>query len=302
MTDRSEQLKRAGLEIGDLLAEKNKAYGDAALTSAQVLKLLYPEGVPVESYTDVLLITRVWDKIKRIATDAKAFDESPWQDVAGYALLGVVKDEEQEREAAGGQELDSTAARKALQCGGASGTSEAVCQAQIKWRRERGLCIECGGTVCAADLSLCASCKERELVKEVGSQKEARDLLRQRGFCLECGGPANPNNNASLCDSCKEGTLAQVFAQEGEDAFKILEAIIHRIQIHEPLAVTKQNVFSYIEAHIESNHEYIRLLMPYTRDGEKVIDALKRIFEEGGAKSLSTGVPDLNLEQVEKEK
>ena len=45
----------------------------------------------MSSYGDVLTIARIWDKIKRIATDKDAFGESPYKDIAGYAILGVGK-------------------------------------------------------------------------------------------------------------------------------------------------------------------------------------------------------------------
>ena len=167
MTDRSEQLKQAADEIGQLLAEKNKAYGDAALTSSEALRLLYPDGIPPEAYTDVLLLTRVWDKMKRIATQKGAFEESPWQDIAGYGLLGVVKDEQQEREGHGSpfkappcgsvdvalgdlidvkvtkrgtpQEPDFRAVVEAMSLGSAS--PEAVSRNKKEYRQNKGLCL-----------------------------------------------------------------------------------------------------------------------------------------------------------------
>ena len=80
-----------GAEIGKLVDEKQKAYGDSFSQSEKFLNLLYPEGIPVSSYGDVLTIARIWDKIKRIATDKDAFGESPYKDIAGYAILGVGK-------------------------------------------------------------------------------------------------------------------------------------------------------------------------------------------------------------------
>ena len=79
--------------IGALVAEKNIAYGDSAAKSADVLKLLYPNGVRADQFRDMQLITRVLDKLFRLATKKDAFGESPWRDIAGYALLGVEKDE-----------------------------------------------------------------------------------------------------------------------------------------------------------------------------------------------------------------
>ena len=80
-----------GAEIGKLVDEKQKAYGDSFSQSEQFLHLLYPKGIPVSAYGDVLTIARIWDKLKRIATDKDAFGESPYKDIAGYAILGVGK-------------------------------------------------------------------------------------------------------------------------------------------------------------------------------------------------------------------
>lgn len=81
-------------KIGLKCREKNIAYGDAVATSVEALKLLYPTGVPVKAYGDMLLLVRIWDKLQRIATDKDALGESPFEDIGGYGVLGAVKDGE----------------------------------------------------------------------------------------------------------------------------------------------------------------------------------------------------------------
>ena len=76
-------------EIGKLVDEKNKAYGDSFAKTGEFLRLLYPDGIPPEKYGDALCLVRIWDKMKRIATDKDALGESPYRDIAGYALLGI---------------------------------------------------------------------------------------------------------------------------------------------------------------------------------------------------------------------
>jgi len=78
-----------GSEIGRLLKGKNVAYGNSFEESGKVLKLLFPNGVSVNQYQDLLAVTRIIDKLFRIATDKNAFDEDPWRDVAGYAILSL---------------------------------------------------------------------------------------------------------------------------------------------------------------------------------------------------------------------
>jgi hypothetical protein len=83
--------------IGKLVAEKNAAYGSSFSESHKILNVLYPSGIRPEQYTDALAIIRVIDKLFRIATAKDAFGESPWQDIAGYGILGTVKKENESR-------------------------------------------------------------------------------------------------------------------------------------------------------------------------------------------------------------
>ena len=87
------KLKEISLELGSLLEEKNRSYGSAFSKSSEVLKILYPEGIQPDQYTDLLLITRILDKLFRIATDKSAFNEEPWKDIAGYGILGIYKEQ-----------------------------------------------------------------------------------------------------------------------------------------------------------------------------------------------------------------
>ena len=86
-------------EIGALLEEKNEAYGDAFSKSEKILQVLFPEGVPVEQYCDLLAVTRILDKLFRIATNKDAFGEDPWRDIAGYAILAVGTNKEENEHA-----------------------------------------------------------------------------------------------------------------------------------------------------------------------------------------------------------
>lgn len=91
-------------ELGALIEEKNAAYGNSFAESEKILKILYPDGVSPDQYTDMLVMARVIDKLFRVATMKQAFGESPWQDIAGYGILMTVHDEEQ-AEAAKTQQL-----------------------------------------------------------------------------------------------------------------------------------------------------------------------------------------------------
>lgn len=76
-------------DIAATVAEKNAAYGDSFARSGEVMAVLYPNGIAPGQMADALAVVRVIDKLFRIATDRDALGESPWRDIAGYALLAV---------------------------------------------------------------------------------------------------------------------------------------------------------------------------------------------------------------------
>lgn len=80
-------------EIGQLVEDKQAAYGDSFGKSGQVLRILYPNGISLGQVDDALCIVRIVDKLFRIATDRDALGESPYRDIAGYALLGAMRAE-----------------------------------------------------------------------------------------------------------------------------------------------------------------------------------------------------------------
>lgn len=84
-------LSALGAQIGNLLEEKNKAYGSAFDKAGEFLKLLYPNGIVPEQYGDALALVRIFDKQMRIATSKDAFSEEPYKDIAGYGILGWKK-------------------------------------------------------------------------------------------------------------------------------------------------------------------------------------------------------------------
>lgn len=81
------------LEIAATVEKKQAAYGDAFGKSGEAMRILYPQGIPPEKMDDALAVVRVLDKLFRIATDRDALGESPWRDIAGYALLAVARTE-----------------------------------------------------------------------------------------------------------------------------------------------------------------------------------------------------------------
>ena len=86
MESKFEQL---GAVIGNVVDQKQEAYGDSFGRAGQVLRILYPYGVSPDQYDDLLAVARIVDKLFRIANQKDAFGESPYRDIAGYGLLGA---------------------------------------------------------------------------------------------------------------------------------------------------------------------------------------------------------------------
>ena len=84
-------------DIGSLVQEKQEAYGDSFSKSEKIINILYPNGVKPENYRDLLTVTRIIDKLFRIATRKNGFGESAYRDIAGYALFGIASDLEEEK-------------------------------------------------------------------------------------------------------------------------------------------------------------------------------------------------------------
>ena len=80
--------EKLGHDIGSLVTEKQKAYGDSFSKAGRVMKELYPDGISLEQIDDALVVVRILDKLFRIATDKDALGESPYRDISGYGLLG----------------------------------------------------------------------------------------------------------------------------------------------------------------------------------------------------------------------
>lgn len=79
-------------EIAELLEQKQHAYGDSFGKAGSIMRILYPDGVSIEALSDALTVVRVIDKLFRVATNKDAFGESPWRDIAGYAILAAERD------------------------------------------------------------------------------------------------------------------------------------------------------------------------------------------------------------------
>ena len=78
------------INLAELITKKQITYGDSFGQSKRIIEVLYPKGIAPEQYQDALAVIRIIDKLFRIANKKFSFDENPWQDIAGYALLSLV--------------------------------------------------------------------------------------------------------------------------------------------------------------------------------------------------------------------
>jgi len=77
-----------GSAIGALVDRKQIQYGNSFGKADEFLKILYPNGIEPDQYKDLLTVTRVFDKLMRIANGNQG-EEDAFKDVAGYALLAL---------------------------------------------------------------------------------------------------------------------------------------------------------------------------------------------------------------------
>ena len=85
--------KQIAEELGNLVTEKNAAYGGAFLKAADYLKILYLEGLKPNQYVDALLLLRVFDKCCRVA---QGHTSDSYEDIGGYGILGAWKSQKSE--------------------------------------------------------------------------------------------------------------------------------------------------------------------------------------------------------------
>lgn len=76
-----------GTKLGEIVAKKNEAYGDAVRNVARIIKILYPNGISTEQIPAMLVIVRMIDKMSRIANQPNFGGEDPALDISGYGLL-----------------------------------------------------------------------------------------------------------------------------------------------------------------------------------------------------------------------
>ena len=85
--------EKAALEIGKLVAIKQKQYGNSFGNADQIMKVLYPRGISTEQMKDALVVVRIIDKLFRIS-HGNLGSEDAFSDIVGYGLLAVVRNKQ----------------------------------------------------------------------------------------------------------------------------------------------------------------------------------------------------------------
>lgn len=88
--DSDSSISENARRIGTLVEKKQIQYGDSFGNADRILRVLYPYGVAVDQYKNLLAIVRIIDKLFRVANGDQG-EESAWDDIVGYGLLAASK-------------------------------------------------------------------------------------------------------------------------------------------------------------------------------------------------------------------
>lgn len=80
------------VQVGELVTRNQVQYGRSFDKSGDVLRIFYPDGIQPEQYDDLLAVTRIVDKLFRIASGNQG-EENAYKDLCGYGLLGWARTE-----------------------------------------------------------------------------------------------------------------------------------------------------------------------------------------------------------------
>ena len=105
MCEKTSNFEEIAAGIGRLVTEKNAAYGNSFEESGKILRILYPNGISISDYDNLLALVRIIDKIFRIAKNEDSFNGDSWADICGYALLMVARKEPPKEECAKSGEM-----------------------------------------------------------------------------------------------------------------------------------------------------------------------------------------------------
>lgn len=91
-------------------------------------------------------------------------------------------------------------------------------RARYWYRKENGLCVQCGKPRNEDDVSRCSRCQEKQLFYQFQNAerlKEARDARRAKWHCNRCHKPM-AHGEYKLCDDCRRYAREQYYKHRGK--------------------------------------------------------------------------------------
>lgn len=83
------KFEEIGRSRGKLLDSKQKQYGSEAIPAVEeMMKILFPQGIPSEKIGESILISRILEKLCRITFGDGSGDEDAFADIQGYGMIG----------------------------------------------------------------------------------------------------------------------------------------------------------------------------------------------------------------------
>ena len=84
------QYENIALKIGQLVESRQSTYGDSFGKSGKILEIMYPNGIEVSQYNELLSIVRILDKLFRLSQGQL---KDTYEDICGYAILGAERNQ-----------------------------------------------------------------------------------------------------------------------------------------------------------------------------------------------------------------
>jgi hypothetical protein len=80
-------------ETLEMIEHKKQQYGDSLGNVSTALKIFYPDGCPPDKMGEFILVARLLEKISRLTSPGVIDKTDIYQDLAGYCLLALGKDQ-----------------------------------------------------------------------------------------------------------------------------------------------------------------------------------------------------------------
>jgi len=79
-------LKKICEIVSEITQMKSESYHDAMHKYKNILKIMFPDGIPVDRYEHLYPCLRILDKVVRILTGKNLKGDDDYLDIAGYAM------------------------------------------------------------------------------------------------------------------------------------------------------------------------------------------------------------------------